>query len=372
MERFEIQPVLSSEIPDVASFLSRWRGDWDEGSAVQHLDAHGVERRLRWLLLENPVTAEGPQYGFCVRDNQGIIRGLTLCFPEAFLAADRRLLGLCSGSFFVEPSARILGFYLFKKRYLNLSGYSFFFATTCNTNGAALWQTLGGCAVPNSETEYILPLRLDKLLPTLVNGRTSSRVALGMARAAGRCFNPILRVLERQSADLTVQPCQDWQKLSDLFHRHRSTKWITTDRSAEFLRWRYEQSSPHYPSDTYLFSDKRGNEGWFALGTTIRGRQDQIRGSLLLDAIWPREKMSFKAVFSGIVQSVGAKADAIFFRPRLGLDYGECSRWIVRRRLEAPQAFVITRKGDPLATAASLDLVFADGNSALPIALQVV
>ena len=357
MKRFEIQPVLSSALPDVASFLRRWHDNQAEGSSVQHPareDSLSIERRLRWLLVENPIITDGSQHGFCIRDHLGIIRGLTLSFPAAFLAADQRLLGLCSGSFFVEPQARTLGYYLFKK-YLSSPGYSFFFATTCNANSGALWGKLGGCAVPNSETEHILPLRLDIILPEFVAKNSSSEVASGIARIFGRCANPILQLLARKSAELTIEPCQDWQKLSELFRRHRSADWITSDRSAEFLQWRYGQTSPHYPCDIYLFRDKRGNEGWFSLGNIIRGQQGQIRGSVLLDAIWPREKMSFRDIFQEILRLVAAEADAIFFRPQPGLDYCEFSRWIIPRRSEAPRAFVITRKGDPLLAIASLD-----------------
>jgi hypothetical protein len=183
----------------------------------------------------------------------------------------------------------------------------------------------------------------------------------------GRCVNPILQRLERQSTELIIEPCQDWQKLSDLFRRYRPKGWITTDRSAEFLQWRYGQSADLYASRVYLFREKRGSEGWFSLGTMVRGRQGQIRGSVLLDAIWPRDKMTFRDIFPGILQLVDADADALFFRPRPGLDYGEYSRWTIPRRSAAPSVFVITRKGDPLLAAASLDLVCADGDSALPI-----
>jgi hypothetical protein len=176
----------------------------------------------------------------------------------------------------------------------------------------------------------------------------------------------MLQLLKKRS-ELIIEPCQDWQKLSELFQRHRSKDWITADRSAEFLAWRYGKDSPHDSSHTFLFRDKLGNEGWFSLGNITRGRRGQIRGAVLLDAIWPREKMRFRDIFPAIVQSVSANADAIFFRPRPGLDYAECSRWIIPRRWDTPQVFAISRKGDPLLPAASLDLVFADGDSALPI-----
>ena len=360
MERFEIQPVLSSALTDVANFLCTWRGRDDDQHHVRD-DAPRIERHLKWLLVENPAITGASQPGFCIRDHLGIIRGLTLAFPAAFLAADRRLLGLCSGSFFVEPQARTQGYYLFRK-YLSSPGYSFFFATTCNAESAPLWRRLGGCAVPNSEIEHILPLKLDVMLPAFVCGTTASAVALGMARVLGHCANPILQLLARQSSAVTIEPCQDWQKLSDVSRHHRPTDWITTDRSPEFLQWRYGPSSPHYPTDIYLFRDKLGNEGWFALANVIRGRHGQIRGSVLLDAIWPRKRMSFGDIFPEILRMVPARADALFFRPRPGLDFSECSRWIIPRRWEAPRVFVITRKRDALLPVASLDY----GDTAMP------
>lgn len=364
MERFEIQPIASSALPDVARFLSRWRDDENESSSAQGVfceDSLSIERRLRWLLLENPVVTDGVPHGYCIRDPCGSIRGLTLCFPAAFLTGDQRLLGLCSGSFFVEPPARTLGYYLFRK-YLSSPGCSFFFATTCNANSGPLWRRLGGCAVPNSETEHILPLRLDVMLPALVMVRTSSKVASGMARILGRCTNPVLRLLARQSTKVSIEPSRDWQKLSELFHRHRVADWITSDRSPDFLQWRYGESSPQSPCDIFLFRDQRGNEGWFALGNVLRGRHGQIRGAVLLDAIWPRETMSFQEIFPEILRLVAGKADAIFFRPRPGLDYCECSRWIIPRKSDPPPVFVITRKGEPPLTAASLDY----GDCAMP------
>jgi len=364
MERFSIQPIVSSALPDVANFLSKWRDDENENSTAQGVfceSSASIERRLRWLLLENPVVTNGVPHGYCIRDRLGSIRGLTLCFPAAFLTGDQRLLGLCSGSFFVEPPARTLGYYLFRK-YLASPGFSFFFATTCNANSGPLWQRLGGCAVPNSETEHILPLRLDVMLPALVSARTSSGVASEMARLFGRCANPIVRLLERQSTALTIEPSRDWEKLSKLFHRQRVAEWITSDRSPEFLQWRYGGTSPQRPCDIYLFRDRRGNEGWFALGNVLRGRHGQIRGAVLLDATWPQEKMSFGDIFQEILRLVAGKADAIFFRPRPGLDYCQYSRWIIPRKSDPPPAFVITRKGDPPLAAASLDY----GDCAMP------
>jgi len=367
-KRFELQPVLGSVLPEVARFLHSREARREQRSPIERLvreDALSSERRLRWLLVENPLAEAGRHYGLCIREASGGIAGLLLSFPSAFLAGDQRLLGVGSGSFFVEPQARTLGFYLFK-RYLNTPGYSVFFSTTCNADSGALWRRLGACAVPNSESGYILPLDLEVMLPAFLAGRTSSAVAAAIARVVGRRADRVLRVLGRRSSTaFAVDPCRDWEKLAALFRRHRSAHWITTDRSAAFLEWRYGPSSPSQLVDIWVFRDPRGNEGWFSVGNTIRGRQGQIRGGVLLDAIWPRERMSFRDILPTIRQCVASTADAIFFQSRLGVDYGDCSRWIIPYRLGAPQIFAMARKGDAPLAIASLDLVPADGDSAL-------
>jgi hypothetical protein len=356
---FKIQPVLSSAVPEVASFIHRWHADRDGSSSIQ-----SIERRLHWLLVENPLTTDISRHGFCVQDDSGVIRGLLLSFPSAFLAADQRLLGLCSGSFFVEPQAQAMGFFLFKN-YLNSLSCSFFFSTTCNAVSAAIWQESGASAVPDSDREYILPLKLDVMLPAFLAARTSSRPVAGTARTFGRCVNPMLHLFAQRSGKLTVEHCRDWGKLSELFHRTRSQNLITTDRSVQFLQWRYGPGSPNHPSDIYVFRDQLGNEGWFSLGKVIRGRhQVQVRGYVLLDAIWPRGKVRFRDILLAILQLVPPQADAIFFRSRAGLDYGNCSRLIVPHRLDAPSVWVMTRKGSPPLQASALDLVIADGDSA--------
>ena len=367
IKRFEIQPLRASALPDVASFLHRWDTHRDQGSSTQgslREDCLSTHRRLEWLLTENPLTGAASQYGLCVRNVSGVLKGIVLSFPGAFLAGDQRLLGLGSGSFFVEPRARALGFYLFR-RYLNSPGYSFFFSTTCNANSAPLWEAVGARAVPNSDTEYMLPLKLEVMLPAFLAKRTSNAFAAGVARIVGRFANPVLQLLPRKSTALIVEPCRDWGKLAELFRRHRPADRITTDRSAEYLQWRYGESAHNRPFDICVFRDRRGHEGWFSLGNIARGRQRQIRGCVLLDAIWPSAHMSFRDILPAIVQLAASKADAVFFQPRPGLDYGECSRWIIPCNLEAPKVFALTRKdGAPLAVS-SLDLVPADGDGAL-------
>ena len=105
MTRFELQPLVRSALRDVAAFLHRWRSSEAEGSPVQkpvRETVLSIERRLRWLLIDNPVATTDSTLGYCLRDGPGVIRGLNLCFPVAFVSADKRLLGLFAGILSVQ------------------------------------------------------------------------------------------------------------------------------------------------------------------------------------------------------------------------------------------------------------------------------
>jgi hypothetical protein len=355
--RFEVEPVLRSTLPDVAVFLHRWQNSEFEGSPVQLSDREtvgNIERRLGWLLTDNPLAMMESTLGYCLRDSGGVIRGIDLCFPVAFLSSDKRLLGLCSGTFLVEPAARSMGFYLFK-RCLSTPGYAFQFASTCNTYSSELWRSIGGYPVPNSQTEYLFPIRLDMLVAGYVAYRTSSQVAARLARMCGRGANPILRFLARPSSKFVIEPSQDWEKLAELSRRHRSPDYITSDRSPAFLRWRYGRGSPSHPCGVYVFRDERGNEGWFALSHLTRGKRWQFRTAVLLDAIWPREQINYTNILGEILRVTAATSDAISFRWQPGIDHGEFNRCVIARKFAAPRAFVTAPKGTPRFPLESLD-----------------
>jgi hypothetical protein len=335
MDRFEIHPVGCCALPEVGAFLGR-----------QLSPRTGIERRLRWLLLDNPAATRGDSFGYCVRDGYGAMRGLSLHFPAIYSSSNKQLRGLGSGSYYVDAAARSLGFYLFKK-YLRVPGYSFHFASTCNAVSSELWKVAGGSAVPESETEYVVPLKLNAVIPELVAGRTRSRTAAVIARAIGRAADPALRLVTRTSSGIHIEPCRDWEKLAELSRRHRPPNSIRCERSAEFLEWRYGPDSPLYPCGVYLASDTAGSEGWFALGDLSRGKSHTFREAVLLDAIYPADGMNLGRLFPAILRTAAEGADTISFRGRPGLDFGELRPWAIRRKSATPRAFVITPKGAP-------------------------
>jgi len=365
-KRFDIEPVLGEALPEAAAFLERWRVEpnaaWSP-SPAERAGSPTMLRRLQWLLLEHPLAAGVGEHGLCVRDGAGAIVGLLLSFPSAFRMGDRRILTMASGSYFVEPRARTLGFYLFK-RHLTCPGYAFFFSTTCNATSSAMWTMLGAEAVAHSDTEHVLPLDLEVMLPEFLAGRAAGAWTAGLARVAGRGANAVWRRIVRRSAHLIAEPCRDWEKLAALASRHRPPEWITTDRSPAFLQWRYGPGSPTHAAEIGVLRDRRGHEGWFALGTTVRGHRGQIRGYVLLDAAWPRDTMGFDDVLAAAARFVASRAHAIYVRPRPGVDHRVGGRWIARRRRE-PSVFAIPGKGRGREALSSLDLVVADGDGGL-------
>src|SRR5207248_1258957 len=104
---------------------------------------------------------------------------------------------------------------------------------------------------------------------------------------------------------------------------------------------------PSHPCGVYLFRDEVGNEGWFSLGHLTRGERGQLRVSVLLDAVWPRKRMSYESILQEIPRMAAAGADAICFRWQPGLDHGKAGRCVIQRKLEAPRAFVSVPKGAP-------------------------
>jgi hypothetical protein len=331
MPGLDIQPLGCSDLPEVAVFLRRWHdanGETPANGAVRR-ESSSIEGCLKWLLVSNPVQSNVPSHGFGARDGAGVVKGLCLNFPGAFLAGDRRLLGLCSGSFFVEPEVRTAGYFLFK-RYLSTPDYAFFFATTCNSNSGVLWERLGGTVGPDSQTEYILPLRYEVMLDAFLEKKKWGRMGNSLARILGRCASGFRKIVQT-SGHLSVESCRDWDKLAALSERYRNQNWITSDRSAEFLKWRYGAGSPNESADVCLFRDSSGNEGWFATGKRRFGRNGPIDATILLDAVWPPSSMSFRLILPALYRRIAGNSDALYLPPRLGVEYGASSRWIIQR-----------------------------------------
>jgi len=347
MEKFGIEPVFPQALTEIAGFLLKCRApDMPSPSAGENAarDLADIEHRVRWLLLDNPAARDAEPLGFAARDQDGIIRGLTLCFPARFLRGEERISGLGSGSFFVDPAMRSAGFFLFKK-YIARPGYSFYFATTCNLASAPLWKQLGGVAVRGSEVELVVPLKLDTVIANRVARKFPGAVATEIARFGGRCATPLFGLLSRSNARLKVESCRDWEKLAALSRRHIRPDCLTSERSEGMLYWRYGPNSPTAAAGVYLIRDNLGNEGWFALSGVATRASDKIMGCTLLDAIWPSKEIRFRDILPQIMRMAPVRADAISIRCKPDFDFASAWRWFHRRKPASPRAYVIAARG---------------------------
>jgi len=368
MSRFEIHPIQEQSLSEVADFFASWRKREEQSSAT-HLNGDSNPSRiesiayLRWLLVENPARNGAMDLGYCVRDRSGAAVGAILTFPCEFVRGGKRLKALCGASLFVNGEASIQGFIILKK-FLNTAGYDFFFTTTCNATAGALWNKLPGHhSIPNSESTYILPLRFERLFEAFAENKKFHPWLVASLRAAGSIGSAIVRVTKKPSRNLKVVPCRDWEKLSELARKHRNPEWITNERSAKFLEWRYGNGVAGVRKELYSFADRSGNEGWFAISSGLTGGEKKFQATELLDFVWPDKKVDPREIVSAIVALSSSTSDALYMRPRIGVPFKEFSRLVLRRNLSSPQYYVMPGKGNEHLEPAAFDFVLADGDS---------
>jgi hypothetical protein len=364
-QRLDIEAVREDGLSRVAEFLAEWRGSDVENKiqVPESLDPARIERQLIWRLVQNPARCAASDLGYLVRNDDGNIVGTILVFPGRFLLGDRCLTGLCSSCFFVKPGARLQALLIFKK-YLALPRYDFYFGTTCSAYSGKLWQKLQGWAVPNSEFEYILPFRIASLLDALADSKGMHRSWRILARAIGHGTDVLRSALGRPRSDLKVERTEDWDHIAHISCQHRNSAVLTSERTANYLEWRYERSPSETPRDVFCFRDKTGNEGWFAIGGVARGKRGQIHGSLMMDFVLPQGKISFRELLSVVVEHSAENCDALFLNGRPGIEYGNLGQVAIRRKLEGPRCFILGSKEAVTLLPNIVDFVPADGDNA--------
>lgn len=369
MSKFEIQAIQEECLPEIADFFVRWRKREEQNSAAPTNGDSNPQRiesadYLRWLLVENPARDGDTPLGYCVRDRKGAIVGAILTFPSYFAHGGKRLKGLCGASIFVNEEARIQGFIIFKK-FLSTAGQDFFFSTTCNPDSGALWTKFRGRghAIPNSGSTYILPFRIERLLEAFAENRNFHPGLVALLRTAGKIGSAIVATKMKSSAGLSTEPCRNWEQLAELATMHRNPEWITNERSAKFLEWRYGRALAGDSKELYRFSDKRGSEGWFAIASGLLGRQKKIRVTEVLDIVWPRKTVDPREIVATLAAKSMSSSDALYMRPRNGVALKGFSRLVLRSRYQSPQCYVMAASGNGNLQPAHFDFVAADGDS---------
>ncbi len=364
MTGYQIGPFDEPSVAEIAAFLIQ---SLDSGANAQDSSggddhrAHGrsgLTRDYRWLLDENnPARSEGIPAGEVIRNDQGKVIGMIGCHPVVFRLGDRRLLGLGAHNFFVDPSARMQGFILFR-RYLNNPKADFCYSTTCSPNVGPLWSKCGAAHLPGSDSEFVLVLRYGPVLQEAAISRGVPRPLAGALLQAGPLVGLVSRA-HRRRGPLRLEWCDDWERLAAIAEQNRDPSRLTPERSVAVLRHQYAAMARNAKSagswdGAYRFTASSGREGWFSVTERLRGRSGQLRGLNLVDVVWPRGSVEFSDILLAVSELARSRSDFLSIRDHSawGLLPGLCG--LRRRTFSAPEAFVFSSRRSGLPHSADL------------------
>lgn len=339
---FSIREVHQEDLPTLADFLAQRVNEEapDEVLAQTDRSGSGFMSRLRWRLLQNPARSAYPGLGECIRAQDGRILGVHLQHPAWFFLGERRLLGLCSGDFFVAPAARMQGFFLFR-RFLNARGVDFFYASSCNLRSSRLWKAVRGEMVPDSRYTWLVPLRWPSIAERFVLNRGAGAVAAKLVRISAGLVSPVL-ALGRPRSSLRTYSCRDWEKLAALAEQHRRPDVLTPERSSQTLRWKFEQNTGDNPIEVVCFENSRGTTGWYAVRCkNTAGSRLPIVSCQIVDVVIPEETIHADEVLAAVIKRQSAYAHE-FILTGWAATWGPHEGFFVRRRVcEAPRAWIL-------------------------------
>lgn len=316
MERFRVDDILEQDLPEVADFLVNVPRENPSTSAVERIPdtVESLLPRLRWRLAENPMRSADSKFGQCLRTQTDEIAGVCLQFPSAFRLGDDRLVGLCGGSFFVSAMARLQGLFMML-RFMKAPGADFAFSTTCNETSATLWDKLGGRPVPDSQFEYLLPIRYGPLAEEVVLRKTSSVTFANLAALPLKLVAPLLTPGHKKAL-AAVRPCEQWDTLASLAEQNRNPDVLTCDRSSDYLRWRFQLSPERDQTRIFCFENEAGDEGWFALRRSLRGMRRQIHTETVIDLVIPKSGIQIEAFLGTLLELRNRQTDTIVLQGR--------------------------------------------------------
>ena len=340
MAGYEFKPIVEEDLPQVAAFLYEQqvitsREDWTQ--------ARPQGDDLQWMTCNPDYRPEMP-FGETLRTRDGKIAGMILAVPRLYRLGDKTLVGLAAGDFFIDAAARMQGFFMLR-RYFKLRHGDFWFANSCNRQSGPLWAKCGAILVPESDVEYLYPFKMGPLAEELAIRKQWPRAVKSLLGSLGPGAD-IIASLRIPGNRFQVDYCSDLEKLSELAARCRNPKLLQPERTAAHLKWQYGEP-PEVPQDgqtrqIYTFNDRAGVEGWFSLGFDRRGREDQIRTARLMDVVWPEDRLSFTAILPAVIAAARRNVDLLSIRGRVGLKLNENARGFKRRRLLAPEGFLLS------------------------------
>jgi hypothetical protein len=345
MQALEIHPIREPDLLAVAEFVRRARHNAPEASADDAAAPAGATAAdylivLRWRTELNPARPAELEFGHAIRRADGSIAGVHIICPFHYRWGDRRLSALASSTFYADPEARIQAFFLFR-RYLALPGFDFYFANTCNLASGAVWQKCGGRPAPDSDGQWLLPLRMAPLVRELLVRRNRRQLAhvLAPAAAVADWIMPC-----PAAGNLRLTPTDDLELLADVAERCRDSDRLAPDRGVPYLQWQFIAGQATRPKQAYRFTDSQGREGWVAAGESRGGVEGNLRIVTLLD--WATPPIDFAEVVRAVARHVAGAADAIVFRSRPDATLQNRPPRLRRRAYAGPTCYLIPAQRD--------------------------
>jgi hypothetical protein len=341
MPGFEFKPIHEVDLPEVARFL---RAQQEQAMREDPAHTYATGDDLRWL-TRNPDRREGIPLGETLRAPDGTLVGMILSVPRVYRLGDQQLLGLAAGNFFVDRSARLQGFFMIR-RFLSCQGVDFWFANSCNAQSGPLWAKCAAAQTPESDVEYLLPIRLGPLLQEVALRRSWPRAAVSLLGVLGPLATPLIAA-RRPRHGFRFERSTDWDRLAAIAERNRNPDLLEPARTAPSLQWAYgevaDESAGASFTPVYQFADGRGREGWFSLRFDRRGRNQQIRSTRLVDITWPYQHMNFLDVLPVVVEIAASRSDVVSIRGQLSLGLREGVLGLRRRSLPAAEGYIVGR-----------------------------
>jgi hypothetical protein len=358
MAGFEFKRIVEEDLPQVAAFL---RQQQEMTSREDQTQARPSGDDLRWM-MKNPDLQPDHPLGLSLWSGEGKLAGMILSVPRLYRLGERRLLGLAAGDFFVESTARLQGFFMLR-RFLGLAGADFWYANSCNRQSGPLWAKCGAAMVPESDVEYLLPIRVGPIAQELAIRKGWPRAVGSMLNALGPAASLVLGRWA-STCRMDVEYCVDLEHLASIAERNRNPEYLQPDRSVAYLEWVYG-SLPPTPSGEQLqqiftFRDATGLEGWFSIQFDRRGGLGQIRTARLVDVVWSPARMGFTDVIAAIVKMTESRCDLLSIRGRVGLGLAGGMSGLKRRTLLAPEGYLFSRTPPTNELVVVADFPFAD------------
>ncbi|CAA9374870.1 MAG: hypothetical protein AVDCRST_MAG64-246 [uncultured Phycisphaerae bacterium] len=317
--------IGESDLGEVADFLAR-QARPGEASGTSRMSP---ERRLRWLLAENPARVDGVPFGWSVRDPAGRLVGTLLCVPLRVAVCggvgaeggDGRGEGvtctaLMSCKFFVDAPYRGAGLVPFRS-YLRLAAAHPLFCTSANALSGELFTQAGGHAIAGTDHTMLGVRRPAPLAEEWARrrvggaGRSAAAVARVLAlplRVVRRSVAPRRRPGERGGGLTLLNSVDDLST----FRLAPSTGAVTVVRDEPYLRWRY--FSGESAAEVYRFQFAGEPDRLLVIDTLRAGYRSQIRVLNVLDLWPPAAPECAPALAAALAERFEPRFDAIWLR----------------------------------------------------------